>query len=662
MDHHEGHPEAGPTIPEAPQRSARDLLSKLSISRITVDQIKFTEDSSRFEGAFGQVAIGTLAPIDGTASETRDFVAVKILKVGVKTDVEKFLRLFFNELHIMEQLSHPNIVKIIGFVEDIDNQVAWLVTPWEANGNVREFLRSGDWDMAERVSLIKDVVDGVKYLHSRRPPVCHGDLKSLNILVNALHRAIITDFGSARVHRKAGYSTHPDHSPRPPVVMTTVSNETHEVTLSVSETEITLTGPSWSLRWAAPEVLNGEEPNLGSDIWALGWIAWEVITDKYPFSEVSSEGAVTYKIIKGQLPLIKEDEQLAKLGNLFHIMRKCWKFASRERPSAADCSGAIQWIPSEVPLPRRDGKNKIHSISLLMANGEIHNQGNRSKEALKAFEQALTMALLTNNAQNTALALRMCADIHKGGRNYTEAENLYNRSIEIYAAIGNDSGRANAALGLGELHLVRSHFEKAEEFFAKALAIHTKMGFDLGRANALRSIAQTQRMRCQFSDAEKSDTEALAICTSIMVDSGRANALEALGGTYVLQFEYDQAEKRYRQALAIHESTGNDLGRARTLNGLSQVLSERSKLDEAEDYCKEALIIHQKAENWFDIASAMFNLARVQDLRGEYDKAEHYYIKSKNISARIDNPLGSANSLLLIGSIQGRRGDSDKAI
>ncbi|KAG8979853.1 hypothetical protein FRB90_007872 [Tulasnella sp. 427] len=352
MDHQEGHPEAEPTVPEAPRRSARDPLSNLSISRITVDQIKFTEDSSRFEGAFGQVAIGTLAPVDGTASNTEDFIAVKKLKVGVNTDEEKFLGLFFNELHIMEQLSHPNIVKIIGFVEDIDTQVAWLVTPWEANGNLREFLRSGDWDMPERVSLIKDVVDGVKYLHSRRPPVCHGDLKSLNILVNALHRAIITDFGSARVHRKAGYSTYPDDSPRPPVVMTTGSNEIQEVIVSVSETEITLTGPSWSLRWAAPEVLNGDEPNLPSDIWALGWIAWEVVTDKYPFSEVSGEGAVTFKIIKGQLPLIKDDEQLAKLGNLYHVMRKCWSFAPKERPSAVECSGILQWIVSWVLICR----------------------------------------------------------------------------------------------------------------------------------------------------------------------------------------------------------------------------------------------------------------------------------------------------------------------
>lgn len=54
----------------------------------------------------------------------------------------------------MDKLSHPNIVEIIGFVEDVENHIAWLIFPWEENGNLREFLRSGKWEMPERVSLV----------------------------------------------------------------------------------------------------------------------------------------------------------------------------------------------------------------------------------------------------------------------------------------------------------------------------------------------------------------------------------------------------------------------------------------------------------------------------------------------------------------------------
>ncbi|KIO18626.1 hypothetical protein M407DRAFT_31736 [Tulasnella calospora MUT 4182] len=43
---------------------------------------------------------------------------------------------------------------------------------------------------------------------------------------------------------------------------------------------ITMTGPAWTVRWAAPELLDGALPGLGSDVWAFGWISWEVVTGK----------------------------------------------------------------------------------------------------------------------------------------------------------------------------------------------------------------------------------------------------------------------------------------------------------------------------------------------------------------------------------------------
>ncbi|KIO31138.1 hypothetical protein M407DRAFT_49917, partial [Tulasnella calospora MUT 4182] len=44
-----------------------------------------------------------------------------------------------------------------------------------------------------------DIMSGIEYIHTREPPICHGDLKSLNILVDSECCAVLTDFGSARV-------------------------------------------------------------------------------------------------------------------------------------------------------------------------------------------------------------------------------------------------------------------------------------------------------------------------------------------------------------------------------------------------------------------------------------------------------------------------------
>ncbi|KIO15835.1 hypothetical protein M407DRAFT_62415, partial [Tulasnella calospora MUT 4182] len=74
----------------------------------------------------------------------------------------------------------------------------------------------------------------------------------LNILVSSLFRAIITDFGSARVE------------------------ECQRINVVATGNQLTLTGPAWSLRWAPPEVVNGDRLGLSSDIWSAGWVCWEV--------------------------------------------------------------------------------------------------------------------------------------------------------------------------------------------------------------------------------------------------------------------------------------------------------------------------------------------------------------------------------------------------
>ncbi|KIO32381.1 hypothetical protein M407DRAFT_66796, partial [Tulasnella calospora MUT 4182] len=226
---------------------------------------------------------------------------------------------FANEVHVVDGLRHPHIVRLVGFVEDMKNRIAWLVFPWEANGNVREFLLNGEWEIPERVSLIRDVASGLDYLHTRKPPICHGDLKSLNILVNSTHRAIITDFGSARALKEAH-----------------------------SNAELTLTGPSWSFRWAAPEILNDEQPGLASDIWALGWIAWEIMTDNYPFPESKNRGLITIKVIQGQLPEIYDNCRFSQIRELCHVMTRCWRLDPNQRPSSNECCCRLSLIVSRV--------------------------------------------------------------------------------------------------------------------------------------------------------------------------------------------------------------------------------------------------------------------------------------------------------------------------
>lgn len=62
-----------------------------------------------------------------------------------------------HEVDLLNDLSHENVVKIVGFVEDVEKGVAWMVFDWEQNGNLREFIQSAKWELPERICLVSNV-------------------------------------------------------------------------------------------------------------------------------------------------------------------------------------------------------------------------------------------------------------------------------------------------------------------------------------------------------------------------------------------------------------------------------------------------------------------------------------------------------------------------
>lgn len=643
--------------------SARDVLATLSSRRIDIDDIKFIGERVIDKGGMGSVAVATIISDERSRSKSGRTVAVKKLHTSDGIDEEKFLRGFVNELRVVEGLSHPHIVKIIGFVEDMEKRVAWLIIPWEANGNVREFLRSGRWELPERVSLIQDVSSGLDYLHTHQPPICHGDLKSLNILVNSEHRAVITDFGSARVLRREPELPvdPPSNKVAPADHDAPVLNHPAAVALSVSDSELTLTGPSWSLRWAAPEVLNDEQPDLASDIWALGWIAWELITDNYPFPETKSQSIITIKVIKGQLPSIYKDDQLSQVHQLCDVMVRCWKAEPKERPSAADCRRALQWIPFIVPSPSHE---KVRSAALFMQIGEMHRLQDRYEEASRALEDGLAIAQVTGDKRTIAGIVLRLGEIHRAQSRIVEAEASYTTALEIFTSIGNNPGRATALLTLGEIHWVRSKYAEAMASCTEALDIFTNIGDDWGQATVLLTLGDIRRVQSKDAKALECYTGALGIFTNIGNAIGRANALLGLADIYREQMDHTRAGDFYAQSLEIHASIGNEAGRATALRGIGDIHQARSEYTEAEACYTQALRIHTSMGSDLGRGNTLNQLGDLHQTRLEYIEAEDSYNQSLEIFRKIEDKWGQANALVGLGNAhksQSRYSDAEKS-
>jgi serine/threonine protein kinase len=128
-------------------------------------------------------------------------LAVKVLRAGVPTGTERFLR----EIRLVSPLTHPHIVPL--FDSGVVDGCPFFVMPYIEGETLRQRLqREGRLDIAEAVQIAGEIGEALEYAHGR--DILHRDIKPENILLQGGH-AVVADFGVARalseaVDREAG--------------------------------------------------------------------------------------------------------------------------------------------------------------------------------------------------------------------------------------------------------------------------------------------------------------------------------------------------------------------------------------------------------------------------------------------------------------------------
>ncbi|WMV57142.1 hypothetical protein MTR67_050527 [Solanum verrucosum] len=177
-------------------REREDILSSggvKSAKLFTGKEIKkatnnFSTDRLLGAGGYGEVYYGKLD--DGTV------VAVKCAKLGNTKGIEQVL----NEVRILCQVNHKNLVRILGCCVELEQPL--LVYEYVPNGTVSDHLylqrKLLTWDC--RLSIAHATAEGLAYLHfSAVPPIYHRDVKSSNILLDDMLNAKVADFGLSRL-------------------------------------------------------------------------------------------------------------------------------------------------------------------------------------------------------------------------------------------------------------------------------------------------------------------------------------------------------------------------------------------------------------------------------------------------------------------------------
>ncbi|KAJ4724678.1 putative Kinase [Melia azedarach] len=141
------------------------------------------------EGGFGSVYKGVLP--DNTQ------VAVKKPRETDKIQINKE---FQQELGIISQVNHKNVVKILGLC--LETKVPLLVYEFVSNGTLYHHIRDKNSQILStwkhRLRIAVETALALDYFHSlASPPIIHGDVKSTNILLDENYIAKVADFGAS---------------------------------------------------------------------------------------------------------------------------------------------------------------------------------------------------------------------------------------------------------------------------------------------------------------------------------------------------------------------------------------------------------------------------------------------------------------------------------
>lgn len=238
------------------------------------------------KGAYGRV-------YKGLDLENGDFVAIK--QVSLENIAQEDLNIIMQEIDLLKNLNHKNIVKYLGSLKTRSH--LHIILEYVENGSLANIIKPnkfGPFPESLVAVYIAQVLEGLVYLHEQG--VIHRDIKGANILTTKEGLVKLADFGVATKLTEADVNTH------------------------------SVVGTPY---WMAPEVIEMSGVCAASDIWSVGCTVIELLTCVPPYYELQPMPAL-FRIVQDERPPIPESLS----PDITDFLRQCFKKDARQRPDA----------------------------------------------------------------------------------------------------------------------------------------------------------------------------------------------------------------------------------------------------------------------------------------------------------------------------------------
>ncbi|KAF8038830.1 hypothetical protein BT93_B1392 [Corymbia citriodora subsp. variegata] len=294
------------------------IFTKAELAKAT----NYYDDSNKLgEGGFGSVYRGRI--------EANTMVAVKKPKDVHKSLIRKD---FQHELETVMQMKHKNVVKLHGIC--LETRIPLLVYEYISNGTLFQHIHQGTSTILRswktRLRIATEAALALEYMHSyAEPPIIHGDIKSMNILLDHNYSAKVSDFGTS-------------------------------VLISPKHSNIVATEIQGTLGYIDPEYLTTGMITIKSDVYSFGAVLVELLTGKKPTSFITKSGE-SINIIHYFISSVKDktlsdvinledasEEEMERVGMVAETAVKCLDQRGLRRPAMREVAEQLTRINHEL--------------------------------------------------------------------------------------------------------------------------------------------------------------------------------------------------------------------------------------------------------------------------------------------------------------------------